>query len=184
MENKKQLYYSIKLGIFAVLAILIFIFRETLIDNLKYFIGGLMLLYGIEEIAFEIIFTKKQFLHQSKVYLGTVELILGVVLLAAPFSFEAVCVIWGTWSIIRESYEIKEVVTEMEFLAPRLISGIESLVVIAFSIELIIKQDHHGAMTHMYLLLVELICTPLVPLLEEILLERKQKKNEQNQQDC
>ena len=178
MQDKKTLYYSIKLGIFAVLAILVFIFRETLIENLKYFIGGLMLLYGVEEIAFEIIYSGKHFYHKDKVYLGTMELILGVTLLVAPFSFEAVCVIWGTWSIIRESYEIKEVIAEMEFLVPRIISGLESIVVIIFSIELIINQDHHGAMTHMYLLLVELVLTPLVPLLEEILLKRKQKKEQ------
>ena len=178
MQDKKTLYYSIKLGIFAVLAILVFVFRETLLENLKYFIGGLMLLYGVEEIVFEIIFSRKEFYRKDKVYLGTMELILGIVLLVAPLSFEAVCVIWGIWSIIRESYEIKEVATEMEFLVPRLISAIESVVVIAFSIELIINQNHNGAMTHMYLLLVELVLTPLVPLLEEILLKRKQKREQ------
>ena len=183
-ENKLTIYFIIKLAVFSILGILVLIFKNTFVEHLKYFIGGLLLLYGIEEIGFEIATHRKKSYLKEKVYLGFVELILGVVLLAASLSFEVVCVIWATWAIIRESYELKEVAAELEHLVPRAISGIESVVVIAFSVELIIVQDAHAAGVHMYLLVVELVCTPLVPLLEEILLERKQKKNEQNQQDC
>ena len=43
-------YLFIKLAIFVALAICVFIFREQLVEHLKYFIGGLMLLYGVEEV--------------------------------------------------------------------------------------------------------------------------------------
>ena len=54
MEQEKShiKYYAIKLAIYVILAILVFVFRKTLVEYLKYFIGGLILLYGLEEILF------------------------------------------------------------------------------------------------------------------------------------
>ena len=91
---------------------------------------------------------------------------------------EVTCVIWATWSIVRESFEIKELVTEIKSWTLTIISGIESIAVIVFSVMLILEPGEHHAMIHMYLLLFELILTPLIPLLDEILLERKAKKLE------
>ena len=170
-------YYIVKLVLFTVLAVMVFIFRGPLIDHLKYFIGGLMLLYGVEEIAFEAIYHHHHILHQDKFYLGFIEVLLGTVMLLIDISYEGVCIIWATWSVLRESYEIKEVFSELKCLAPKIISGLESLVVIVFSIFLIIQPDEHSATTHLYLLLVELLLTPFTPLLDEIL----ESKN--NQED-
>ena len=80
--------------------------------------------------------------------------------------------------IIRESFEIKELVTEIKSWTLTIISGIESIAVIILSIMLILEPGEHHAMVHMYLLLLELLLTPLIPLLDEILLERKAKKLE------
>ena len=175
-EEKNHInYFSIKLGVFAILAILVFVFREPLVENLKYFIGGLMLLYGLEEILFEILYSRHHILHQGKLYLGFIELLLGVVMLSAPMSYESVCIIWATWSILREAYEIKEVFSEIKCLVPKIISAIESVVVIVFSILLIMEPGEHHAMIHLYLLLAELIVSPLTPLLDEVLASRKTK---------
>ena len=170
-------YYIIKLAVFTILAAMVFIFRVPLVEHLKYFIGGLMLLYGVEEIAFEAIYHHHHILHQDKFYLGFIEVLLGTVMLLVDISYEGVCIIWATWSVLRESYEIKEVFSELKCLAPKIISGLESLVVIVFSILLIIQPDEHSAMTHLYLLLVELLLTPFTPLLDEIL------KSKNNQED-
>lgn len=178
MEEKPHFkYYIVKLAILTVLAVMVFIFREPLVEHLKYFIGGLMLLYGVEEIAFETIYHHHHILHQDKIYLGFIELLLGVVMLLVNISYEGVCIIWATWSILRESYEIKEVFSELKCLVPKIISGLESLVAIVFSILLIIEPGEHHAMIHLFLLLVELPLTPLTPLLDEIL----ESKN--NQED-
>ena len=175
-EEKSHIkYFSIKLGLFAIIAILVFIFREPLVENLKYFIGGLMLLYGLEEILFEVLYSRHHIFHQNKIYLGFIEILLGVVVLAVPMSYESVCIIWATWSILREAYEIKEVVTELKCLAPKIISATESAVIIVFSILLIIEPGEHHAMIHLYLLLAELIISPLTPLLDEILAKKKQE---------
>ena len=174
MEEKSHIkYYSIKLIVYAIIAVLIFVFRKEMVENLKYFIGGLMLLYGLEEILFEVIYSRHHILHQSKLYLGFIELLLGAVMLSVPMAYESVCIIWATWSILRESYEIKEVFCELKCLAPKILSATESIVIIVFSILLIIEPGEHHAMIHLYLLLVELIVSPLTPLLDELLSKKK-----------
>ena len=174
MEEKSCIKYNlIKLIVYAVLAVLVFVFREVLIENLKYLIGGLMIFYSLEEVLFIVLHHIHNFLKEDKVYLGFIELVLGVVLLCVNISYESVCIIWATWSILRESYEIKEIACELHHLVPKILSGIESIVVIVFSIMLIIEPGEHHAMIHLYLLLVELIVTPLTPLLDELLTKKK-----------
>lgn len=187
MEEKEQShikYYFIKLIVYVALAICVFIFRERLVEHLKYFIGGLMTLYGVEEILFEIVFRDKHFWHKDKIYLGIIELVFGVALLCLDLHDNAeetlirTCLIWATWSIVRESFEIKELVTEIKSWTLTIISGIESIAVIVLSVMLILEPHEHHALTHIYLLLFELVLTPLIPMLDEIMLERKHKKQE------
>ena len=183
-EEKSHIkYLFIKLAIFVALAVCVFIFREQLIKHLKYFIGGLMLLYGVEEILFEVIFHGKNFWKCEKTYLGLVELILGTTLFFYPLEANAeeiikmTCVIWAAWSIIREAFEIKELIVEIKSVVLTIISGIESIAVIVLSVMLILEPGEHHAMIHLYLLLAELVLTPLVPLLDETIEERKQKRD-------
>ena len=186
-EQSHIKYYLVKLIIYVALAVCVFIFREKLVEHLKYFIGGLMTLYGVEEILFEIVFRDKHFWHKDKIYLGIIELVFGVALLCLDLHDNAeetlirTCLIWATWSIVRESFEIKELVTEIKSWTLTIISGIESIAVIVLSVMLILNPGEEDAMIHMYLLLLELLLTPLIPLLDEILLERKHKKLEQKE---
>ena len=183
-EEKSHIkYLFVKLVIFVALAICVFIFREQLVEHLKYFIGGLMLLYGVEEILFEVLFHGKNFWKCEKTYLGLVELILGTTLFFYPLEAEPevvikmTCVIWAAWSIIREAFEIRELVVEIKSVVLTIISGIESIAVIVLSVMLILEPGEHHAMIHLYLLLAELVLTPLVPLLDEIIEERKLKRD-------
>ena len=179
IEKSHIKYFAIKLGIYALIAILVFVFREQLIANLKFFIGGLMILYGVEEVIFEVIYHGINFWKENKVYLGFIELIFGSVLMFSPLDLETTCVIWATWSIVREAFEIKELVTEIKSNVLTIISGIESLAVIVLSVMLILEPGEHHALIHLYLLLAELILTPLVPLLDEIMIEKKNEKKEE-----
>ena len=184
-EEKSHIkYLFVKLAIFVVLAICVFIFREQLIEHLKYFIGGLMLLYGVEEVLFEVVFHGKNFWKCEKTYLGLVELILGTTLFFFPLEanpeevVKMTCVIWAAWSIIREAFEIRELVVEIKSVVLTIVSGIESIAVIVLSVMLILEPGEHHAMIHLYLLLAELVLTPLVPLLDEVIEERKQKRSQ------
>ena len=178
-EHHSHLKYSfVKLGVFVLLAIFVFIFREHLVEHLRYFIGSLMILYALEEMLFEIIHAKKNFLKQHKVYLGFVELVLGICLITVNLSIESTCIIWATWSILREAYEVEEIVSELHNIVPKIISGAESLAAIVFSILLIVEPGEHHAMIHIYLLLVELVVTPLTPILDELLSKNKKALHE------
>ena len=188
-EEKSHIKYLIvKLVLFAILSvgvlICVFKFEKELIENLKYVIGGLMLLYGVEEILFEVLFHGKNFWKCEKTYLGFVELILGTTLFFYPLKAKAeevvkmTCVIWAAWSIIREAFEIRELVVEIKSVALTIISGIESVAVIVLSVMLILEPGEHHAMIHLYLLLAELVLTPLVPLLDEIIEEKKHNKEQ------
>ena len=75
-----------------------------------------MLVYGIDGVGYEILTHKKRFLHESKTYLGIVDIVFGVVLMVAPIQFEYVCIIWATWSILRESYELKEIICDTKMV--------------------------------------------------------------------
>lgn len=181
-EEKSHIKYLIvKLAIFVVLAVLVFVFREQLIEHLKYFIGGLMLLYGVEEVLFEVIFHGKNFWKCEKTYLGLVELILGTTLFFFPLEGNAeeiikmTCVIWAAWSIIREAFEIRELIVEIKSVVLTIISGIESVAVIVLSVMLILEPGEHHAMIHLYLLLVELVVAPLTPLLDELLTKKSKE---------
>ncbi len=184
-EKSHIKYLIVKLAIFVVLAVLVFIFREQLVEHLKYFIGGLILLYGVEEILFEVIFHGKNFWKCEKTYLGLVELILGITLFFFPLEATAeevvkmTCVIWAAWSIIREAFEIRELIVEIKSVVLTIISGIESVAAIVLSVMLLLEPGEHHAMIHLYLLLAELVLTPLVPLLDEVIEERKNKRSEQ-----
>ncbi len=169
-------YNYVKLAIYFTLAVLIFIFKEPLIEHLRFFIGGLMVMYALEEVLFELIFSRKHFFHQNKVYLGFIELLLGLILVIVNISYEGTCIIWATWSLLRETHEVEEILAELNNLPAKILSGVESLVVIVFSVMLIIEPTEHHAMIHLYLLLVELIVAPLTPLVDETISKIKAKQ--------
>lgn len=169
-------YNYVKLAIYFTLAVLIFVFKEPLIEHLRYFIGGLMIMYGLEVVLYELIFSRQHFFHQNKVYLGFIELLLGLILVIVNVSYEGTCIIWATWSLLRETHEVEEILAELQNLPAKILSGSESLVIIVFSVLLIIQPTEHHAMIHLYLLLVELIVAPLTPLVDESITRSKLKR--------
>ena len=172
-------YSFIKLGVFVIMGIFTFIFREQLVQNLKYFIGGLMVVYGLEEVIYEVYFFGKDFWKRERIFLGFLEILFGSVLILSPLTIETVCIIWASWSIVREAFEIRELVVVIRSWTLTIISGIESVAVIVLSVMLLLEPGEHHAMIHLYLLLAELLLNPLVPLLDEIMIEKKNEKNKE-----
>lgn len=181
--NKKNYitYFIIKTVLYTILAVLVLVFRKKLVSHLPAFIGALMVLYGVEGILLDLLFHRHHFFNEGKTYLGFIELLFGIIVLCAKLEFIHVCIIWGTWTIVRESYEIREVIVEIKSITPKLISGIESAVVIILSATLLLEPGDHHALIHTYLLAVELILSPLCVLLDELIINYKEKKKlEQN----
>lgn len=177
MENKRLRfwYLVVKLAIYVAIAVCVGLFQQGLLAYLKHFIGGLMVFYGLEEILYLVLVHRARFYREDKMYFGFVELVLGVGVLFAPLAIETVCMVWATWSIMREAVEIKEVILELKSWTSRTISLIESIAVIVFSIMLIFVPDDEHATTHLRILTIELILAPLIPLMDLVLVEFKSK---------
>ena len=177
-------YSAIKLSVFVTMAIFIFIFRESFVAHLNYFIGTLMIIYGLEEVIYEVYYFGKDFWKQERIFLGFLEILFGTVLLLSQLPIEYVCIIWASWSIIKQAFEIRELVVVVKSWTLTIISGFESIAIIILSVMLILEPGEHHAMMHLFLLLVELFLTPGVPLLDEILekkhLEKEEKMKEEH----
>ena len=170
-----KIYHYFKLVVFIAFAVLVFVLREELLMNLQYLVGSLMLLYGLENVILISIKERTQARKSIWFIFGYSEVLLGLVTLIAIGNYVAVCVMWGVWSILRESLEIYEITSGEIKGIPAIISGIESAVAIVFSVLLIITPGEHHAKTHIYLLIVELIITSFIPVLKELL---NRKRNE------
>ena len=155
----------LELAVVVVLSVFVLIFQDTLVENIKDFVGAVMVYEGVEEIVLEIIHAKKNFWKSSKAYQGLIDITFGIILLALfidqSIEYIVVCVVWASWSIIRESHEIKRIVNDVRCITPRIISGIESIAVIIFSVLLILEPGEHHARIHLYILIVELVFSPL-----------------------
>ena len=176
-------YSAIKLAVFLTMAVFIFIFREPFVENLRYFIGTMMVIYGLEEVIYEIYYFGKGFWKRERIFLGFLEILFGSVLLFSNLSIEKVCMIWASWSIIKQAFEIRELVVVIKSWTLTIISGIESIAIIVLSVMLIYDPGEHHAMIHLYLLLVELFLTPVVPLIDQILEKKEEDKNKEKNEE-
>lgn len=165
----------IKLITYILSAIAIFVMRETLVENLKYLIGTLMIVYGLEQVLVHLL-TKKRFDEHNTFFWGAVEVILGFIVLLLVHDYATICVLWAVWSILREAHEIEEYAHKLVHGVPRLFGFLESIIVIIFSITLILEPGEHHAGIHVILLCFELLTTVTFPILEELYIEKKGKK--------
>lgn len=169
-------YLIIRLSIFTAIAVLIGVFAHDLIYYLKSLVGSVMILFGVEGLLFPIFRVKKKFLTEMQFYLGIVDLILGVVLITSIKNFDDICIIWGTWTIVRESVDLYEIGHKVMHRFPAVLSLALSIAEIVLSVFLIIYAEERQAMTHIYLLVPEFVINGLSPLLFEIHKKRRKKK--------
>ncbi len=167
-----KIYLSIRMCLFTVLAVLVLVFLERIVNVLQYFIGSLMIFYGLEEIVYAAVKEKKHFSVHS-LYWNALEILLGITLLAflkneEAISYTVVCVVWATWSLLREARELIECTENFKTDKTAIPDILESLVVIGFSIALVIHPTQSHASMHLYLLFAELLTKALFALPEYI----------------
>ena len=164
----------VKLVSYATLAILLFIFREFFVQNLRWFIGSLMLLYGSVAVL-EIILEGIRPVYDGHGFLfNTIEALLGVVILTLITEYATVCIIWAVWSIFRESIELREIIAHKLHTLLAIISGIESVAVIVLSVLLLMYPGEHHALVHSYLLCIELLLSASIPILNVFMFKEKE----------
>lgn len=170
----------VKSILFFVFAIVLFFIHNHFVTYLGTYIPIVMIVYGLFEILVAVLHEKKFYDHHL-FYFGCIELLLGIVLLLFIDDYNDTCVIWALWSILRESLEIEEIVERFKEGIPALISVVESIVIIVFSVLMMIEPGEHHAHAHTYLLSAELFVTALIPLsdpyLKKKIKRRKEKKN-------
>jgi len=170
-----KVYYIVRFIIFTALAILIGVFAHELLDYLHLLVGAVMTLYGLEGIFFPFTRSRTKFFIEYQFYLGLIEILLGILMMAAVRDFNNICMIWATWTIVRESFELYEETHKIIKKFPAILSLSLSIIEIVFSILLIIFASEHHALTHIYLLVPEFIICGLSPLLFEIYKAYKEK---------
>ncbi len=161
----------IKLFVFPIIAIFLCIFSEIFVENLNYTIFALMVIYGLESIAKHFIL-KQSFNHLTNIFWGIMEVVLGIlVLITGKEKITNICIIWAVWSLLRESNEVKHVISEInEFKKINILNVIdllESTIAIIFSILLVLNPTEHHALTHIYLLAIELTLNASLPFFEK-----------------
>ena len=163
---------------FVIAAILLLIFNEFFLHNLRWFIGGLIVLYGSLGILALALEKVKPIVEGHGFLFYAVEILLGLTTLCFIEEFATVCVIWAVWSILRESVELQEIVEGELHPILAVVSGLESVAVIVLSVMLMIEPGEHHAMIHSYLLVVELILSGLIPVLNHRLKPEKEEGEE------
>jgi len=171
-------YLFVRLFVLTVFAVLIGVFARNLLDLLHYLVGGVMLLYGLEGLIFPLLKDRKNILKEYQTFLGVIELLLGIIMVTTIRDMTTICVMWGTWTIVRESYELFETSHKFMNKFPAILSFVLSIVEIVFSVLLIISayEDYeHHALTHIYLLVPELIINAISPILYNLFEHKFQK---------
>ena len=164
--------------IFTVIAVLIGIQARFIIeaDVLHYLVSSVMILFGLEGIIYPIIKDHKKFYVDAQFYLGHVDLILGLVVIISIRQLDYVCMIWATWTIVRESFDLYEIGHKAMHGFPAFLSLALSITEIVFSVMMLLEATEHHALTHIYLLIPEFIINGMAPLLFDIHTKRKAKK--------
>lgn len=186
-----KIYGAIRTAMYWALTVLVIVFVSKIaeIEVLRYFIGGLMIFYGLEEIVLAVFKNKKHYSGHS-LYWNIIEVVIGLTLVVfvetgdIEVTYAVVCVGWAIWSILRETRELVEVTEELKHnkltvcRIVAIVNLIESLTVIALSLTMLIEPGEHHAKIHLYLLAVELFTKVLFPIINytaERLEEKKSK---------
>ena len=90
----------------------------------------------------------------------------------------------GAWNaaLQREAFDLYEIVHKATHRFPAVLSLILSIVEIVFSVLLILYASKHHALTHIYLLIPELVVNGFSPIIFEIHKKRRKKKTEESEQ--
>lgn len=177
-----RIYYSIRFLVYTAIAIAIGMYSRQLLDYLHYLVGGVMLIFGVEEMIIPLVKDPKKIITNVHFYLGHIDFILGVVLLTSIRNFEYICVLWATWTIVREAFDLYEIGHKALHGFPAVLSLALSITEIVFSVLLLIFVGEHHALTHIYLLIPEFIITGISPLLFELFNVKRKKRKAQKQE--
>ena len=163
-----------KTALYILAGILIFIFYKSVMSSgLAFLVGGVILVYALEEMAFRIV--RRQYAELAE---SVIQFVLAVLMFLSYNDLTKICLIWGVWAIIREGREMIEALVSIRERRLALVDIVESIVVIVLSAMMILEPGEHHATVHLILLGIELILEVTFPLLEELVKPKKAGKTE------
>jgi len=152
-------------------------FYKWLASYAGYAMGGIILLYALQRLVFSAI--DKTLLKDNDVLFENIaQIVVGLLLIFANGDVVKVCVIWGVWTIARESRELAGALKKILSIRIGFINALESVVVSVFAVLLIVEQSAHHATFHMALLGFELILEIAFEALEEFVYKSRKEKEE------
>lgn len=160
-------FERIKAVLYLLAAVLIFIFPHQIMPGVGYLVGGVILAYSVDEIV-EMLHEKK-YAHLAG---AVIQIVIAVLMFLTAKDVERICVIWGVWSIIRESRELTEALLHIKVRRMAVVDIAESVIVLVLSAFLVMEPGEHHAFVHLIVLGIELILEILFPLLEQLLQKR------------
>lgn len=155
--------------LYVATAVLIFIFPDFFALHAAFTVGGVMIIFGLDELIGAAL--KKEALRTHPALLNSVIAILGGILMMVFLhrtgdhdELIKICVIWAIWSISQEVFEFFGVIDTWKENKIGIISAVESVIVIFLSVLLVIDPEEHYRM-HITILGIELILKFTFPLL-------------------
>lgn len=157
-------YDLVKTFVFVVFGILVFIFKDQVIQNegkyIHIFVGSVIIFYGVESIL-SVLIKRKIKTSPVKILSGAIFVLLGAAVLftkGREYGLQITCVVWAVWAIMREAEEIYEkVICQFDNVIVAIINFAESVAVIVLSLMLLLSPTLHHVRVHIILLGIELI---------------------------
>ena len=175
-------WQTLKAILYLALGSFIFIFNNAVMPYVGFLVGGIVFLYAVEEL---IVLPARKELFKSPYHLfdGIAQFLIGIILFLVSDDVIKVCLVWGVWSIIRESKEMAEAIDKLSKRKLSVINIIESVAVIALSFLMIIEPNESHAHLHVLLLGAELVIVVLFYFLETWLYKKDKSDDGDNNSD-
>lgn len=157
----------LKSVLYLISAVFIFIFNEAIMPYVGIAVGAIVCMYAAEEL---IVITAqgKFFKDVYHLFDGISQLLIGIIMFLVSGDIVKVCLVWGVWSILRESKEMSEAIDKLSQKKFGIINIIESIVIIALSFVMILEPGERHAHLHVILLGAELVIVVLFYFVEEL----------------
>ncbi len=176
---------AIKLVLFIVWGILLFIFHDKVAEhetyNLAYLVASLMFAYSVFDFI-DMLEKRKTLAAHTKLFDCIIQIIFGILILTTfkggtpEAGYATICIIWAVWSICREGEELAEDMERFKEHIPAYLNVIESIIVLVLSFMLIANPHEEHAVSHIILLGFELILGVLFPHIDYFFIRRHEAK--------
>lgn len=174
----------LKAVLYLTLAVFIFVLNKTIMPYVGILVGAIVCLYAAEEFIVNV--AKKTLISDAyRLFEGIAQLLIGIILFIVSDDIIKVCLVWGVWSILRESKEMAEAIKRLPTRKSEIIDIIESVTIIALSFLMILEPNDAHAYLHMILLGVELVIVVLfycVEVLENKISARQLKEKDDSEE--